>query len=87
MLTQVQAKEWGKYGVRANAICPGLIQTKLSAGLWKNESLLNQFENQLPAGRMAQPIEITGLAVYLSSSAASYSTGGAYTVDGGHMTT
>ena len=87
MLTQVQAKEWGKYGIRANAICPGLIQTKLSAGLWKNESLLNQFENQLPAGRMAQPIEITGLAVYLSSSAASYSTGGVYTVDGGYMTT
>ncbi len=87
MLTKVQAKEWGKYGVRSNAICPGLIQTKLSAGLWKNESLLNKFENQLPAGRMAQPIEITGLAVYLSSSAGSYSTGGVYTVDGGHMTT
>ncbi len=87
MLTKVQAKEWGKHGIRANAICPGLIQTKLSAGLWKNESLLNEFENQLPAGRMAQPIEITGLAVYLSSSAGSYSTGGVYTVDGGYIMT
>lgn len=87
MLTKVQAKEWGKHGIRANAICPGLIQTKLSAGLWKNESLLNEFENQLPVGRMAQPIEITGLAVYLSSSAGSYSTGGVYTVDGGYIMT
>ena len=87
MLTKVQAKEWGKYGIRSNAICPGLIQTKLSAGIWKNESILKKFEDQLPAQRMAQPIEISGLAVYLSSKAASYSTGGIYTIDGGHMLT
>jgi dehydrogenase/reductase SDR family protein 4 len=36
---------------------------------------------------MAQPIEISGLAVYLSSKAGSYSTGGVYTIDGGHMLT
>ena len=36
MLTKSQAKEWGKYGVRSNAICPGLIKTKLSSALWKN---------------------------------------------------
>tara|TARA_B100000131_G_scaffold302660_1_gene326012 strand:+ start:481 stop:1251 length:771 start_codon:yes stop_codon:yes gene_type:complete len=87
MLTKVQAKEWGKYGIRSNAICPGLIQTKLSSGIWKNESILKKFEDQLPAGRMAQPIEISGLAVYLSSNAGSYSTGGVYTIDGGHMLT
>jgi len=87
MLTKVQAKEWGKHGIRSNAICPGLIQTKLSAGIWKNESILKKFEDQLPARRMAQPIEISGLAVYLSSRAGSYSTGGVYTIDGGHMLT
>ena len=87
MLTKVQAKEWGKYGIRSNAICPGLVQTKLSAGIWKNESILKKFEDQLPAQRMAQPIEISGLAVYLSSRAGSYSTGGVYTIDGGHMLT
>jgi NAD(P)-dependent dehydrogenase (short-subunit alcohol dehydrogenase family) len=87
MLTKVQAKEWGKHGIRSNAICPGLIQTKLSAGIWKNESILKKFEDQLPVGRMAQPIEISGLAVYLSSKAGSYSTGGVYTIDGGHMLT
>jgi NAD(P)-dependent dehydrogenase (short-subunit alcohol dehydrogenase family) len=86
MLTQVQAKEWGKHGIRSNAICPGLIQTKFSKALWKNEALLNQVENELPAGRMAQPHEMTGLAVYLASPAGSYSTGGIYTADGGHMT-
>ncbi|MEK9612539.1 MAG: glucose 1-dehydrogenase [Flavobacteriaceae bacterium] len=85
MLTQVQAKEWGTHGIRSNAICPGLIQTKFSKALWENEHLLQQVEKQLPAGRVAQPIEMTGLAVYLSSDAGSYSTGGVYTADGGHM--
>ena len=86
MLTQVQAKEWGKHGVRSNAICPGLIKTKFSSALWKNEAILNQIKNQLPAGRVAEPIEMSGLAVYLASSAGSYSTGGVYNADGGHMT-
>lgn len=85
MLTQVQAKEWGKYGIRSNAICPGLIQTKFSAALWKNEGLMQEVVKDLPAGRMAQPQELKGLAVYLASNAGSYSTGGIYTVDGGHM--
>jgi len=86
MLTQVQAKEWGKYGIRSNAICPGLIKTKFSSALWQNEKLKKQIEKHLPAGRVAEPIEMSGLAVYLSSSAGSYTTGGIYTADGGHMT-
>ena len=86
MLTQVQAKEWGKHGIRSNAICPGLIKTKFSSALWQNEKLKNQIEKHLPAGRVAEPIEMSGLAVYLSSPAASYTTGGIYTADGGHMT-
>ena len=86
MLTKVQAKEWGKYGIRSNAICPGLIKTKFSSALWQNEKLKKQVEKHLPAGRVAEPIEMSGLAVYLSSSAASYTTGGIYIADGGHMT-
>jgi NAD(P)-dependent dehydrogenase (short-subunit alcohol dehydrogenase family) len=86
MLTKVQAKEWGKYGIRSNAICPGLIKTKFSSALWQNEKLKKQVEKYLPAGRVAEPIEMSGIAVYLASSAASYTTGGIYTADGGHMT-
>ena len=78
MLTQVQAKEWGKHGIRSNAICPGLIKTKFSKALWENQALLNQVKNQLPAGRVAEPEEMIGLALYLASSAGSYSTGGIY---------
>ncbi len=42
MLTKNQAKEWGQHGIKANAICPGLIKTKFSAALWQNEKILRQ---------------------------------------------
>ncbi len=87
MLTQTQAKEWSRHGIRSNAICPGLIQTKFSQALWQNEKLLEQFVNHLPSGRMAQADEMAGLAVFLASEASSYCTGGIYTADGGHMLT
>lgn len=85
MLTQNQAKEWGKDGIRANSICPGLIKTKFSESLWKNESLMGFIKQQLPLGRIATPDEMTGLALFLSSDASSYCTGGTYTADGGFM--
>lgn len=85
MLSQSQAKEWGSFNIRSNALCPGLIQTKFSSALWKNEKILNQFINHIPSKRMAQPEEMAGLAVFLASDAASYCTGGVYTADGGYM--
>ena len=85
MLTQSQAKEWGVDGIRSNAICPGLIQTKFSSALWQNEAILKTVEKHLPSRRMAQPDEMAGLALFLASDASSYCTGGVYTADGGHM--
>lgn len=85
MLTQSQAKEWGADKIRSNAICPGLIQTKFSAALWKNETILQQVEKHLPLQRMARPEEMAGIALMLASDAGSYCTGGIYTADGGHM--
>ncbi len=85
MLTKNQAKEWGKYGIRSNAICPGLVKTKLSEALWTNEKLMAKLEKTIPSGRMAMPNEMTGLAVLLASEAGSYMTGGIYTADGGYL--
>lgn len=85
MLTKSQAKEWGVDGIRSNAICPGLIKTKLSSGLWQNDQIRSQFENFLPSGRIALPDEMAGLAVFLASEASSYATGGVFTNDGGFM--
>lgn len=85
MLTKSQAKEWGPKGIRSNAICPGLIQTKFSASIWGNEAMLEQFTKHIPSKRMAQPDEMAGLAVYLASELASYTTGGVFNADGGYM--
>jgi NAD(P)-dependent dehydrogenase (short-subunit alcohol dehydrogenase family) len=87
MLTKSQASEWGKYGIRTNAICPGLIKTKFSQALWSNEQLMKQVENHLPLRRAAEPIEMAGLAVYLASDASSFTTGAILNSDGGHMLT
>ncbi|MCL4153943.1 UNVERIFIED_CONTAM: hypothetical protein GTU68_047740 [Idotea baltica] len=85
MLTKSQAKEWGRKNIRSNAICPGLIKTKFSQALWSDEKTLNSFTEHIPLSRMAQPEEMVGLALYLSSGQSSYTTGGVYTADGGYM--
>jgi len=84
MLTQTQAKEWGSDGIRSNALCPGLVKTKFSQALWSNEKILGSFINHLPLNRIAKPDEMAGLALFLSSDAASYCTGGTYSADGGY---
>lgn len=83
-LTKVAAQEWGAAKIRVNVICPGLVQTKFSAAIWQNEAILNHAIGTLPLGRMAQPDELAGMALFLASDAASYCTGGVYPVDGGH---
>jgi len=84
-LTQNMAKEWGRYKIRANVVCPGLVKTKLSQALWQDEKLLKGFNSRLPLGREADPEEMTGLAVFLASEASSYATGGVYALDGGYL--
>lgn len=85
MLTKSQAKEWGRAKIRSNAICPGLIKTKFSQAIWQDESMLKKFTKHIPMGRMAQPDEISKIALYLASDASSYSTGSVVSVDGGYL--
>ena len=84
-LTQVLAKEWGRHGVRANVICPGLIQTKFSEALWADDTTRDRFTRHLPAGRVGQPEDLAGLTVFLASDASAYCTGGVFTADGGYL--
>jgi NAD(P)-dependent dehydrogenase (short-subunit alcohol dehydrogenase family) len=85
-LTQVLAQEWGPDGVRANVICPGLIQTKFSQALWQDERILQHMLSQQPIKRVGVPEDVAGLALFLASDAAAYCTGGVYMVDGGYLT-
>ncbi len=83
-LTQAMAQDWGTDGIRVNAICPGLIRTKFSEALWQDQQIHDQFVNRIPLGRIGEPGDIAGLAVYLASDASAYCSGGFYMVDGGY---
>jgi dehydrogenase/reductase SDR family member 4 len=84
-LTQVMAREWGKHGVRANALCPGFIRTDFSAALWKDEELMTKVLSEQPVPRLGTPEEVAGFALYLCSDAAAFCSGGAYLIDGGYL--
>jgi NAD(P)-dependent dehydrogenase (short-subunit alcohol dehydrogenase family) len=83
-LTKVMAQDWGADNIRVNAICPGLIKTRFSEALWSDENTLDRFVKGIPLGRIGEPDDIAGLAVYLASAASAYCTGGIYMADGGY---
>ena len=85
-LTRAMAQDWGVDGIRCNAICPGLIKTRFSEALWRDEQTRARFESRIPLGRLGQPDDLVGLAVYLASDASAYCSGGIYMVDGGYST-
>lgn len=83
MMTKSYALEFGPKNVRVNAICPGLIQTKLSEYFWKENGEV--FMSRQALKHLGQPEEIAEVALLLASEKASYVTGQAITVDGGFM--
>ncbi|MGP0074618.1 MAG: SDR family NAD(P)-dependent oxidoreductase [Bryobacteraceae bacterium] len=85
MLTQSYALELGPYGVRVNAIAPGLVETKLSEYYWKDESRLQPLMERQPLKHLGQPLEIAEVALMLASGGASYLTGQTIVVDGGRL--
>jgi NAD(P)-dependent dehydrogenase (short-subunit alcohol dehydrogenase family) len=83
MLTRAWAQEFGPYGIRVNAIAPGLIQTDFSQYFWKNDSLRCRLEATQPIRRIGQPDEIGYAALYLASDESSFMTGQVMVIDGG----
>jgi len=80
-LTRELAASWGRHGIRVNAIAPGFFHSRLS------DSSIAQIEKRLntitPLGRVGQPGELKGVAVFLASDASNYITGQTIVVDGG----
>jgi len=83
-LTRTLAREWAPYGVRVNALCPGYVETELTARMLANQPILDAILDATPLRRLAEMEEIVAPALFLASDEASYITGAALLVDGGH---
>ena len=77
------AVEFGRSGVRVNAIAPGVIRTDFARALWEDSAAEAALNGATPLGRIGEPADIAAVAVFLASPAASFMTGQAVVVDGG----
>ena len=84
-MTKVFAKECAPFGIRCNALLPGLTDTRFASALVKNDAILNAALQHIPLKRVAAPEEMAGAVLYLASEASSYTTGVSLNVDGGYL--
>ena len=82
-LTKNFAIAYGPRGVRVNCICPGWIETPMTAVIQNAAALRRQIEEQTPLRRMGKPEEIAKAALFLASDESSFVTGAALIIDGG----
>jgi NAD(P)-dependent dehydrogenase (short-subunit alcohol dehydrogenase family) len=89
-ITRAMALDHARDGIRVNAVCPGEVDTPmLASGRPKpptREELAQMADRVVPMGRLAQPVEIARVVVFLASDAASYMTGALVPVDAGYTT-
>ena len=83
-LTRCLAMEWAKYNIRVNAIAPGYMKTPMLARNLGPGKIGEQWVKLTPMGRLGEPYEIKGLALFLASKASSFITGSTILMDGGY---
>ena len=79
------ANELGPFGIRVNAVCPGLIRTPLTQHTFDKPEALREYFRAIPLGRGGEAGEVANAIVFLASDLASYINGAALLVDGGQM--
>ena len=84
-VTKSMCNDWGKYGIRVNAIGPGYVKTEMTDSLQKDEIRFKEIESRIPLGRWAEPEDFVGPAVFLASDASDYITGQIIFIDGGYL--
>jgi len=89
LLTKCMAIDHGADKIRVNAICPSFVETELTADVLRKspdpEAVRRERTTVHPIGRLGQPEDMAGLAVYLASEESSWVTGAALPVDGGYL--
>ncbi|MDQ3148230.1 MAG: SDR family oxidoreductase [Actinomycetota bacterium] len=86
LLTKNLAMDYGRLGIRVNCVCPGFVETPMTAAIMDGEvmaAVKERFREQHALGRFAQPEEIAAAITFLASEEASFVTGHAMVVDGG----
>ena len=82
-LTKNLAVEWAKYNITVSAIGPEVFETELTIDTIELDGFMDLIKACCPAGRLGQPGELDGIAIYLASDASSYCTGQVICIDGG----
>ncbi len=83
MLTRSIAVDYAAAGIRANAVCPGMVYTPMTSWRLDQPDLLAEVERRIPAGRVASPAEIAEAVALLASGRLTYLTGHPLVIDGG----
>jgi NAD(P)-dependent dehydrogenase (short-subunit alcohol dehydrogenase family) len=84
-LTREAAREFAAYNIRVNIVCPGVIETEMTAALRQNPEQFNKWLADIPQGRLGSPQEVAGLVLFLCSPQAAYISGQAINIDGGKV--
>jgi NAD(P)-dependent dehydrogenase (short-subunit alcohol dehydrogenase family) len=82
-LTKALAIEWAPHNVKVNAVAPTFIETELTSRMFEDKSFYNDVLERIPLGKLAQPSDVTGAVLFLSSDLANFITGETIRVDGG----
>lgn len=82
-ITKTLACEWARFGITVNCVCPGFVDTPLIADNMSDERWLGYITMRTPMRRLANPDDVAGAVLFLSSDMASYITGTSIIVDGG----
>lgn len=82
-LTRALALDYGRDGVRVNAVCPSLTRTDLTESMFEDQALIDKFRERIALGRIAEPDDIAAAIVMLASDDARFVTGVNLPVDGG----